>query len=102
MAGDPYVTSLHIIPPPPSPVTPVALVLLTPLAYDCLQVLVPTPGPWTEAEEQIMWLLVLAGVLHCASAYDVDMKKLEGLAKARVEVKFVNISYRGLTTRMFV
>ncbi|KAK1892227.1 Selenoprotein M [Dissostichus eleginoides] len=33
-----------------------------------------------------MWLVVLAGLLHCASAHDVDLKKLEGLAKARVEV----------------
>jgi len=32
-----------------------------------------------------MWLIVLASLLHCASAYDVDLKKLEGLAKARVE-----------------
>ncbi|KAK5871499.1 hypothetical protein PBY51_004380 [Eleginops maclovinus] len=34
-----------------------------------------------------MWLIVLAGLLHCASAYDVDLKKLDGLAKARVEVE---------------
>lgn len=34
-----------------------------------------------------MWLVVLAGLLHCASTYDVDLKKLDGLAKARVEVK---------------
>lgn len=33
-----------------------------------------------------MWLIVLASVLYCASAYDVDLKKLDGLAKARVEV----------------
>ncbi|KAG7223506.1 hypothetical protein INR49_015499 [Caranx melampygus] len=32
-----------------------------------------------------MWLVLLAGLLHCASAYDVDLKKLEGLARARVE-----------------
>jgi len=32
-----------------------------------------------------MWLIVLAGLLNCASAYDVDLKKLEGLAKAKVE-----------------
>uniref|UniRef100_A0A3Q1FYU1 Selenoprotein M n=1 Tax=Acanthochromis polyacanthus TaxID=80966 RepID=A0A3Q1FYU1_9TELE len=32
-----------------------------------------------------MWLIVLAGFLQCASAYDVDLKKLDGLAKARVE-----------------
>lgn len=32
-----------------------------------------------------MWLIVLASLLHCASAYDVDPKKLDGLAKARVE-----------------
>uniref|UniRef100_A0A3Q3JFF4 Selenoprotein M n=1 Tax=Monopterus albus TaxID=43700 RepID=A0A3Q3JFF4_MONAL len=33
-----------------------------------------------------MWLIVLASLLQCASAYDVDLKKLDGLAKARVEV----------------
>lgn len=32
-----------------------------------------------------MWLIVLASLFHCASAYDVDLKKLEGLARARVE-----------------
>lgn len=32
-----------------------------------------------------MWLIVLASLLQCASAYDVDLKKLDGLAKARVE-----------------
>ncbi|KAM3610539.1 uncharacterized protein V6R79_005320 [Siganus canaliculatus] len=32
-----------------------------------------------------MWLIVLASLLHCASTYDVDLKKLDGLAKARVE-----------------
>uniref|UniRef100_A0A7N9AW59 Selenoprotein M n=1 Tax=Mastacembelus armatus TaxID=205130 RepID=A0A7N9AW59_9TELE len=36
---------------------------------------------------EIMWLIVLASLLHCASAYDVDLKKLDGLARARVEVK---------------
>ena len=35
-----------------------------------------------------MWLIVLASFLHCASAYDVDLKKLDGLAKARVEVQY--------------
>lgn len=34
-----------------------------------------------------MWLIALAALLQCASAYDVDVKKLEGLAKARVEVQ---------------
>ncbi|XP_054905303.1 selenoprotein M isoform X2 [Poeciliopsis prolifica] len=34
-----------------------------------------------------MWLIALASFLHCASAYDVDLQKLGGLAKARVEVK---------------
>ncbi|TNN62596.1 Selenoprotein M [Liparis tanakae] len=34
-----------------------------------------------------MWLVVLASLLHCASGSDVDLKKLDGLAKARVEVK---------------
>lgn len=33
-----------------------------------------------------MWLIVFAGFLHCAAAYDVDLKKLDGLARARVEV----------------
>jgi len=33
----------------------------------------------------MMWLMVLAGLLHCASAGDVDLNKLDGLAKARVE-----------------
>ncbi|TNM89629.1 hypothetical protein fugu_003863 [Takifugu bimaculatus] len=32
-----------------------------------------------------MWLIVLASFLHCVSAYQVDLKKLDGLAKARVE-----------------
>ncbi|KAF3695773.1 Selenoprotein M [Channa argus] len=32
-----------------------------------------------------MWLIGLVTLLHCASAYDVDVKKLDGLAKARVE-----------------
>lgn len=36
---------------------------------------------------QIMWLIALASLLHCASAYDVDLNKLDGLAKARVEVR---------------
>uniref|UniRef100_A0A665W6B7 Selenoprotein M n=1 Tax=Echeneis naucrates TaxID=173247 RepID=A0A665W6B7_ECHNA len=35
-----------------------------------------------------MWLILLAGLLQCASTYDVDLKKLEGLAKARVELYF--------------
>lgn len=34
-----------------------------------------------------MWLIVLASFLHCASGYDVDLQKLDGLAKARVEVQ---------------
>jgi len=34
-----------------------------------------------------MWLVVLASLLHCASGSDVDLKKLDGLAKARVEVQ---------------
>lgn len=33
-----------------------------------------------------MWLFVLASLLHCVAASDVDLKKLDGLAKARVEV----------------
>lgn len=45
------------------------------------------PGPRSEPAGGIMWLVVLAGLLHCASTYDVDLKKLDGLAKARVEVK---------------
>lgn len=32
-----------------------------------------------------MWLVVLASLLQFASAYDVDLKKLDGLARARVE-----------------
>ncbi len=60
------------------------------LPTDSLQVLVPeqseSPGPRSEPGE-IMWLIVLAGLLHCASAYDVDLKKLDGLAKAKVEVQ---------------
>ncbi|KAJ8385982.1 hypothetical protein AAFF_G00178030 [Aldrovandia affinis] len=33
-----------------------------------------------------MWLFVFAGLFHCLSAYEVDFKKLEGLAKAKVEL----------------
>uniref|UniRef100_A0A3Q0QQN5 Selenoprotein M n=1 Tax=Amphilophus citrinellus TaxID=61819 RepID=A0A3Q0QQN5_AMPCI len=36
-----------------------------------------------------MWLIALASLLHCASAYDVDVKKLDGLARARVEHNLV-------------
>lgn len=43
------------------------------------------PGPWSDGGR--MWLIALAALLQCASAYDVDVKKLEGLAKARVEVQ---------------
>uniref|UniRef100_A0A3Q3XHC5 Selenoprotein M n=1 Tax=Mola mola TaxID=94237 RepID=A0A3Q3XHC5_MOLML len=32
-----------------------------------------------------MWLLVLASLLQCSAAYDVDPQKLDGLARARVE-----------------
>ncbi|KAF0033881.1 hypothetical protein F2P81_013947 [Scophthalmus maximus] len=32
-----------------------------------------------------MWLIALAALLHCASAHDVDLKGVDGLAKARVE-----------------
>lgn len=32
-------------------------------------------------------VVLLAALIHCASAYDVDVKKLEGLARARVEVE---------------
>lgn len=32
-------------------------------------------------------VVLLAALIHCVSAYDVDVKKLEGLAKARVEVE---------------
>lgn len=34
-----------------------------------------------------MWLIALAAVLQCVSGYDVDVKKLEGMARARVEVR---------------
>lgn len=57
-----------------------------------LQASVPEPSrdvrvPRSEAEQPgIMWLIVLASFLHCVSSYQVDLKKLEGLAKARVEV----------------
>lgn len=41
----------------------------------------------SEAEQPgIMWLIVLASFLQCVSSYQVDLKKLDGLAKARVEV----------------
>ncbi|KAJ3604495.1 hypothetical protein NHX12_029235 [Muraenolepis orangiensis] len=33
-----------------------------------------------------MWLLVFSTLLHCASTYDIDLNKLEGLAKAKVEL----------------
>ncbi|KAG8012005.1 Selenoprotein M [Nibea albiflora] len=86
---DPDVTSLHIISPPPPPL----LFFFTYLTY--LQTSAATgPGaeqsPGSRSEPgagAIMWLIVLASLLQCASAYDVDLKKLEGLAKARVEVK---------------
>lgn len=35
--------------------------------------------------EEIMWVVVFASLFHCLSAYDVDLKKLDGLAKAKVE-----------------
>ncbi|KAK2902085.1 hypothetical protein Q8A73_011831 [Channa argus] len=38
-----------------------------------------------------MWLIGLVTLLHCASAYDVDVKKLDGLAKARVEASFPEV-----------
>lgn len=47
------------------------------------RVLVPLPEA---AGGMIMWLIVLASLLPCVSASDVDLKKLDGLAKARVEV----------------
>lgn len=34
-----------------------------------------------------MWLIVALSLLQCASAYDVDPKKLEGLARGKVEVR---------------
>lgn len=44
--------------------------------------------PRSEADQPgIMWLIVLASLLHCASSYQVDLQKLEGLAKAKVEVR---------------
>lgn len=30
-------------------------------------------------------VVLLAALIHCVPAYDVDVKKLEGLARARVE-----------------
>ncbi|KAL4646639.1 selenoprotein M-like [Arapaima gigas] len=33
-----------------------------------------------------MWLLLVCGVFHCLSAYEIDPQKLQGLAKAKVEV----------------
>lgn len=32
-------------------------------------------------------VVLLAALIHCVPAYDVDVKKLEGLARARVEVE---------------
>lgn len=34
-----------------------------------------------------MWLVVLVSLFQFGSAYDVDPNKLEGLARARVEVR---------------
>lgn len=39
-----------------------------------------------------MWLIALAALLHCASAHDVDLKGVDGLAKARVEVQYTEAS----------
>lgn len=36
--------------------------------------------------EEIMWFFFFVSLLNCVSAYDVDLKKLDGLAKAKVEV----------------
>ncbi|KAK2837235.1 hypothetical protein Q5P01_014447 [Channa striata] len=33
-----------------------------------------------------MWFVVLVALLRCVSTYDVDAKKLDGLARARVEL----------------
>jgi len=33
----------------------------------------------------MLWLLVFSSFLHCASTYEIDVKKLDGLAKAKVE-----------------
>lgn len=55
---------------------------------DILQVASASPGPRSEPGEEIMWLLVLAGLLQGVSAYDVDLEKLNGLAKAKVEVQW--------------
>ncbi|KAK0150965.1 Selenoprotein M [Merluccius polli] len=35
----------------------------------------------------MIWLFIFTSFLRCASTYDVDVKKLDGLAKAKVEVK---------------
>lgn len=35
--------------------------------------------------EEIMWFFFFVSLLNCVSAYDVDLKKLDGLAKAKVE-----------------
>lgn len=73
VAHIPDVTSLHIVP------------LCSVVFYLPVWSGTDRRGP-PEAED--MWLLVLLSLLQCASAYDVDLKKLEGLglAKARVEV----------------
>ncbi|CAL8247724.1 unnamed protein product [Merluccius merluccius] len=34
----------------------------------------------------MIWLFIFTGFLRCASTYDVDVKKLDGLAKAKVEL----------------
>ncbi|CAL8295532.1 unnamed protein product [Gadus morhua 'NCC'] len=34
----------------------------------------------------MIWLLVFSSFLHCASTYEIDVKKLNGLAKAKVEL----------------
>lgn len=39
-----------------------------------------------------MWLIVLVSFLQGASAYDVDLKKLDGLAKAKVEVRLTRVT----------
>lgn len=86
VARRPDVTSVRIISPGQTP-------LLRSIYLSCFQTLlasVPEPNRAASAsppkQPGTMWLIVLASFLHCVSSYQVDLQKLDGLARARVEV----------------
>lgn len=87
VAGDPDVTSSNIIisaSPSDTPTFSQASLQTSPGTGPGAE---RRPGPRAEPGGGRMWLIVLAGLLQCVSAYDVDVKKLDGLARARVEVE---------------